>query len=712
MQKHAMRRLRGPLTAGLLMLTPTLSAAAPPVFVLHDLGVVDGETESAAWYINQNGQVTGMSGAHVFSWTESDQELRSIVEAPATGIAEPGGINDNGQIVGRVYPNPFTQPFIADAFSWTSAGGLVNLGSLGGSYSAAAAVNNSGQVVGQSFVSGNFAGRAFLWTAETGMRDLGNLPGAAGSPPPDRGPLNSDANAINDKGYVVGWTEAVLFDPRVGFTYESRAFLWTEATGMQDLGVLGRPNPGSGFAGSEATAVNDRGQVIGSSSTADSTWFDSVSHAFLWTPGRGMQDLGTLGGKSSTATGLNNNGQVVGWSTTTTASTSPERAFLWTESGGMVALGMLPGGTSSRAGGINDAGHIVGTMYFAATDQWRAVLWTSTDIVDLGAVTGFVSSGANAINDSGQVVGISHNRGQGRATLWRPRVASPTEVAVSGTGVYGGSGTLTATLTSAGASVEGQTVVFSLNGGLVGSAMTDANGVATLSGVSLASMNAGSYPVAASFAGSDRYLASDAQGVATVQKANQSIIFSGAPSSAIVGTGFPVTADATSGLPVTVAAAGACSISGIMVTLGVPPGVCALTADQAGDANYNPAPQATQTTAVIYDFSGFFRPVDNVPTMNGVNAGSSVAVKFSLNGNHTLAVLDGAPASAPMSCGGSAVNAIEEMPATSSSGLSYDASSDHYIYVWKTDKAWGGTCRQLVLRLVDGTIHRANFQLK
>ena len=106
-------------------------------------------------------------------------------------------------------------------------------------------------------------------------------------------------------------------------------------------------------------------------------------------------------------------------------------------------------------------------------------------------------------------------------------------------------------------------------------------------------------------------------------------------------------AGATSDLPVTVAVAGACSISGTTVTLGRPPGVCAITADQAGDANYHPAPQATQTTTVIYDFTGFFRPVDNLPAVNGVKAGSAVPVKFSLNGNQTLAVLDGVPKTLP-----------------------------------------------------------------
>jgi hypothetical protein len=35
-----------------------------------------------------------------------------------------------------------------------------------------------------------------------------------------------------------------------------------------------------------------------------------------------------------------------------------------------------------------------------------------------------------------------------------------------------------------------------------------------------------------------------------------------------------------------------------------------------------------------------------------------------------------------------------------------------YIYVWKTDKAWASTCRQLDVKFVDGTMYSARFQFK
>jgi len=42
----------------------------------------------------------------------------------------------------------------------------------------------------------------------------------------------------------------------------------------------------------------------------------------------------------------------------------------------------------------------------------------------------------------------------------------------------------------------------------------------------------------------------------------------------------------------------------------------------------------------------------------------------------------------------------------------YDAGNDRYHYFWKTEEAWADTCRQLVVTLIDGTSHQANFTFK
>ena len=114
---------------------------------------------------------------------------------------------------------------------------------------------------------------------------------------------------------------------------------------------------------------------------------------------------------------------------------------------------------------------------------------------------------------------------------------------------------------------------------------------------------------------------------------------------------------------------------------------------------------------VSYNFSGFFRPVDNLPIINVVKAGQAIPVKFSLGGNMGLNIFAaGYPASGSIVCTNGPVDAVEETLTAGGSSLSYDATTGQYIYVWKSDKAWAATCRQLVVKLADGTSAKvANF---
>jgi len=120
------------------------------------------------------------------------------------------------------------------------------------------------------------------------------------------------------------------------------------------------------------------------------------------------------------------------------------------------------------------------------------------------------------------------------------------------------------------------------------------------------------------------------------------------------------------------------------------------------------------TVTVLYNFTGFFPPIGNLPVFNVVNAGRAIPIKFSLSGYKGLNIFaPNSPSSGPIACNSSDPAVILENTVTAGgSSLNYDAGSDQYIYVWKTDPSWAGTCRQLVVQLSDGSIHRANFQFK
>jgi probable HAF family extracellular repeat protein len=155
------------------------------------------------------------------------------------------------------------------------------------------------------------------------MRSLGTLGGP-----------NARAEAINDSGQVVGWSETAHG--------EVRAFLWSAAAGrMQDLGIP------PGWSGSFASGVNERGDVVGFG------WGPGETRAFFRSAATGrMHDLGAGGWPNLSA--LNNKGQVAG-----TDTRGAGRAFLRTEDGGRMDLGSLGGG-ASHARAINEDGHVVG----------------------------------------------------------------------------------------------------------------------------------------------------------------------------------------------------------------------------------------------------------------------------------------------------------------------------------------------------------------
>jgi hypothetical protein len=175
------------------------------------------------------------------------------------------------------------------------------------------------------------------------------------------------------------------------------------------------------------------------------------------------------------------------------------------------------------------------------------------------------------------------------------------------------------------------------------------------------------------------------------------------------GASYPLGSTPTAGCSTSDALSGVAIPASIHVTGGNPDGSGVYTATCSGaiDNAGNPG-SASATYSVLYQWSGFFQPVDNLPRVNTVNAGQAIPVKFRLGGNFGLNIfVTGYPASQNVSCGnsGGGTSPIEETATPASSTLQYDPAIQTYTYVWKTDKGWLGTCRQLVVKLIDGSEH-------
>jgi probable HAF family extracellular repeat protein len=201
------------------------------------------------------------------------------------------------------------------------------------------------------------------------------------------------ATAVNDRGRLVGGSLDGNADDRA-FVSHGRAM---------------RPLLPDLEGTSAAHGINNGGQVVG--------WavMNEGQHAFLYDAGQ-LIDLGTLGGPSSLARGINNAGQVVGESFT--QADSPLRAFLY-ENGSMKDLGTL-GGNTSIASAINDAGVIVGHSNLVEDGPVQAFIHRDGTMQGLGRLHGTKECRATAINEHAEVVGNCLGRlAPSRAFFWR-----------------------------------------------------------------------------------------------------------------------------------------------------------------------------------------------------------------------------------------------------------------------------------------------------
>jgi len=293
---------------------------------------------------------------------------------------------------------------------------LVDIGTLGGSDSYGAAVSSSGIVAGCADTREG-ATHAFLY--ENGaMRDLGpgcalavNSSGmAAGRSSAGelqvwqggttvRLGVQGNIGGINDAGTVAGTRSAGA---------SSKAFIYRDGV-LSDLGTLDDGDPNSR---SEATAINGRDQVVGSSN----------GHAFLHEAGR-MRDLGTLGGNNSTARAISSRGEVVGSSANEVGQPT---AFIYAQ-----AMRPLPTPAYTNATGINAAGQVVGSGEGIHGFVIDGGTMTRFEQLPAVAAKGWRNLEPTGINDRGWIVGTGENAaGDLRAFLLVPSGTKPRRIAI------------------------------------------------------------------------------------------------------------------------------------------------------------------------------------------------------------------------------------------------------------------------------------------
>jgi probable HAF family extracellular repeat protein len=256
-----------------------------------DIGTIRGGYDSLARAVNNSGVVVGLSTTLVsdpfsmimsfglpFAFQTRAYRWQNGVLRDLGTLGGPDamalGINDRGQIAGNSYIDFASSPgcgtLTTGAFLWEN-GKMRNLGSLGGTCTqvplTTTPINNHGQVIGFSFLSGDQVFHPFLWE-EGHLADLGTLGGNFGY-----------AVSLNQSGDVVGW------QTRPGDDNVIHATLWS-AGNITDLGALGPGQCSTPFA------INGRKQVVGTSGACD--FNDPSLRAFIWEPGRRMTDLNTL----------------------------------------------------------------------------------------------------------------------------------------------------------------------------------------------------------------------------------------------------------------------------------------------------------------------------------------------------------------------------------------------------------------------------------
>jgi probable HAF family extracellular repeat protein len=285
---------------------------------------------------------------------------------------------------------------------------VTDIGTLGGTFGEANAVNNKGWVVGDATLPGDRVRHAFLWRKGL-MKDLGTL----------GGPNSIALFPLNERGEITGFSDTSTPDPLgedfcgFGTNLICLPFLWQHGV-MTPLPTLGGNN-------GQALEVNNRGQVVGiaENTTPDATCIGTPQtpqfEPLIWQKGE-VRALPTFSSDpDGVANAINDKGDAVGQ---TGDCTNPFHAVLW-HNGTPTDLGTL-GGLQLNPLDVNNRGQVVGVAFSPDGTTIVGFLWENGIATDLGTIPPDVFSVAIGINDKGQIVGDSCDEFfDCRAFLWQ-----------------------------------------------------------------------------------------------------------------------------------------------------------------------------------------------------------------------------------------------------------------------------------------------------
>jgi probable HAF family extracellular repeat protein len=223
---------------------------------MHDLGTLDGGTESTAYGINDSGQVVGQAwtstGRRAFLYSGGQMRDLGTLDGGRTSVAN--DINNSGQVVGwstKSTAESNAYPFLYSGGQMHDLNSLLPAGSGWQLYSAEA-INSSGQIVGRGGYPGATGQRAFLLTPDTPTQEDTTDPQITIATPPQGATYNvgqavAASYSCTDSGSGVASCEGPVADG---------ANINTSSAGTKTFTVSATDNAGNTNSVSHTYTVN------------------------------------------------------------------------------------------------------------------------------------------------------------------------------------------------------------------------------------------------------------------------------------------------------------------------------------------------------------------------------------------------------------------------------------------------------------------------